>query len=313
MDSSNFSKADTQVMVANMYYKEGLSQDEIASRLFVSRPTVSRLLKSCLADGVVTIRIKDISSQRTALAKQIRARYGLKQVIVVQSDENLEVCKDRVGAAAAEYLKSELKNGDLVGISWGTTVNRLLYHLGSVEMLNTDVIQILGDSQTNRDSNATQMTLSMANLLGGTGYVLQAPLIVRTKLLRDLLLEEPHMQELYEMFTRINVIVMGFGGISAPNHPYLSYGDEVRELYERVRNEGATCDLCGAFLDANGLRVASPLDDRTFAMPIELIRKVPTVIGMGAGVKKRRELLSVLRGGYFNVVVIDENLAAAIL
>lgn len=312
MDITDVSRLDLQVLIAKLYYHDNLTQQQIADQLFISRPTVSRLIKSCVDEGVVTIKIRDASSKRETLAERIRARYGLKSVIVTQSDDNLEVSKDRVGAAAADLLATILKRGDLVGISWGTTVNRLLFHMDANVYPEANVIQILGDTQAHRESNATHMTLSLSNALGGDGYIMQAPMLVGTKLLKDLLLNEPHMVQLYQMFKKINVAILGFGGISAPNHLYLTYGKQVKSQFEKVKQDGAVCDLLGAFIDENGERVATPLDEVTFAMPLEQLRDIPLVIGMAAGIKKRKELLAVLRGNYFDTLVIDEDLALTV-
>lgn len=312
MDITNMSRLDLQVLIAKLYYCDDLTQQQIADRLFISRPTVSRLVKSCVEEGVVTIRIKDSSSKRDSLGDKIRDKYNLSKVIVTQSDDNLEVSKDRVGAAAADYLAGALKEGQLVGISWGTTVNRMLFHMDVNTYPRANVIQILGDTQAHRESNATHMTLSLSNILCGEGYVMQAPMLVGTKLLRDLLLDEPHMRQLYHMFGNIDVAIMGFGGISAPNHSYLTYSKEVKKQFEKVKHDGAVCDLLGAFLDCNGNRIPTPIDDVTFAMPLEQLGRIPLRIGMAAGTKKRKELLSVLHGGYFNTLIIDEELALSV-
>lgn len=312
MDTTDVSKLDLQVMVANMYYRDNLTQQGIAQRLFISRPTVSRILKSCVDEGIVSIKIRDIGSKRQKLAERIRTEYRLRDVIITQSDSNLEVTKDRVGAAAANYLSEVLQEGDLIGISWGTTVNRLLFHVDANTYPKADVIQILGDTQAHRESNATHMTLSLAQALNGEGYVMQAPMLVGTKLLRDLLLEEPHMKQLYNMFHSIDVAIMGFGGISAPNHSYLTYSKEIKGLFDRVKREGAVCDLLGAFLDDKGRKMSTPIDDITFSIPLDELKNIPLVIGMAAGVKKRKELLAVLNGSYFHTLIIDEELAQTV-
>ena len=43
---------DIKVKVANLYYYQNLSQQEIAKLLNISRTTVSRILKSCIEEGI---------------------------------------------------------------------------------------------------------------------------------------------------------------------------------------------------------------------------------------------------------------------
>lgn len=48
---------DKIVLVANLYYKNNLSQREIANRLNISRPWVSKLLSRAEDLGIVKIKI----------------------------------------------------------------------------------------------------------------------------------------------------------------------------------------------------------------------------------------------------------------
>ena len=93
-------KRDLLVSVAKMYYEDNLSQLEIARRIHVSRPTVSRLLKVALREGIVQIRINDLSSSALELGERIVMKYGIGKAIVAPSGRNLEESKQNVGAAA---------------------------------------------------------------------------------------------------------------------------------------------------------------------------------------------------------------------
>lgn len=59
MGSISTNSLDTKVQVANLYYCENLSQQEIAKMLNISRATVSRILKCCIDEGIVSIHIKN--------------------------------------------------------------------------------------------------------------------------------------------------------------------------------------------------------------------------------------------------------------
>jgi len=307
------SALDTQVTVAKMYYREGNSQEQIASHLKVSRPTVTRILKSCLEDGIVTIHIKETGSAMRALEDRLRLAFGLRKVILVPSDPSYTVNQDRVGAAAAEQLLAALPENALIGLSWGSTLTQILGHITEAEKRPADVIQILGDPFFNSESNAAFMTVSLAKTLGGRAFVLPAPMLVQSAALRDMLLYEPHMRELYDRFSQISVALLGLGGITAKKHPYVTHGSAIAEAYKDARRRGAVCDFCGAFLREDGARVESALDDQTFCMPLEQLKQIPEVIGVACGAQKARAAVAALRSGYVHTFVLDEELAGAIL
>ena len=52
---NNDTMTDRIILVATLYYKEKLSQQEIAKRLGVSRPWISKLLKKAEDLGLVKI------------------------------------------------------------------------------------------------------------------------------------------------------------------------------------------------------------------------------------------------------------------
>ena len=307
------STLDMQVTVANMYYREGCSQEQIAQRLKVSRPTVTRVLKACLTDGIVTIHIKQTGSAMRALEDRLALAFGLRRVIIVPSHPHYAVCQDRVGLAAAAHLRSVLAEDALIGLSWGSTLTHILDHIGETDKPAADVIQILGDPFFNRESNAAFMTVSLANTLGGRAFVLPAPMLVQSAALRDMLLAEPHMRELYNRFAKVTVAMLGLGGITADSHAYLTHGEEVAAAFGEVVRCGAVCDFCGAFLREDGSCVESELDGMTFCMPQEQLRRVPEVVAVACGSQKAHAAIAALRSGCVHSFVLDESLAKAIL
>ena len=71
-----------------MYYMSDYSQQDIATRLGVSRPTVSRLLQHAKEQGYVRISIVDPLEDLGALAERVKKAYGLEHVLVSYSPVN---------------------------------------------------------------------------------------------------------------------------------------------------------------------------------------------------------------------------------
>ena len=183
-------KRDLLIKVAKLYYIEGRSQEEIAQEVHVSRPTVSRLLKATISSGIVQIRIDDISSFGIELAKRIEDRFGIRHVIVAPSSHTLEESKQNVGAAAAIYLESFLENGVLLAIAWGTTLSYVVKNIRHNAYKRVDVIQLLGGiGNKTMDTDANALALTLASAFNGDSYLLQAPFMVKSKVLRDLLMD----------------------------------------------------------------------------------------------------------------------------
>ncbi|MGN1027240.1 MAG: sigma factor-like helix-turn-helix DNA-binding protein [Faecousia sp.] len=89
------------VEVARMYYEQNMTQNEIAKKLGISRPLVSVLLAEARENGIVSIRINDISATNDELSQRIKDRFWLSSVTVVMNDAGQERQTDDLVAARA--------------------------------------------------------------------------------------------------------------------------------------------------------------------------------------------------------------------
>ena len=120
------SKKDIQktgllVQVARLYYEHNLSQNDIAKKVNLSRPYISKLLNEAKREGIVKIEIKDPIMTESLIERRMREYFGLKKVIVVPKVEDISPLQ-QVGEAAARYLNQIIQSGDVIGFSWGETV-----------------------------------------------------------------------------------------------------------------------------------------------------------------------------------------------
>lgn len=67
------------VEAAKLYYLLDYNQNDIAKKLGVSRPTVSRLLQQAKEEGIVEIKINDPAEDIQQLAKQLEQKFNLKK------------------------------------------------------------------------------------------------------------------------------------------------------------------------------------------------------------------------------------------
>jgi DNA-binding transcriptional regulator LsrR (DeoR family) len=302
------------IMAAKMYYIDGLSQEEIAQTIHVSRPSVSRLLQACVKEGIVQIRIDDVSSYGKELSRRIVETYGIREAIVVPTSYSQDADKEKVSQATAEYVESMLSPGMLVGIAWGTTINSIVQHIKPGGPIKADVIQLLGGmgNKTN-DTDANMMAVTLGRALGGDSYILQAPFMVQSKMLRDLLMEEPHVKSHFQRIKSTDIAIIGLGSTRPELSAQFRSGHINLEDSEKLIGEGAVGDICGTYIDINGLRCHSALCDRMIAVSLDDLKRIPTVIGVAAGEKKADIIVGALRGRYIDVLVTDEKAAASVL
>ncbi|TET49804.1 MAG: hypothetical protein E3J58_04415, partial [Actinomycetota bacterium] len=208
---------DTKLMVkvASLYYKEDLKQESIARRLKISKYQVNRILKKALNSGMVQINIIDPAKNISDLEEKLEKKFNLKRVVVVEnfglSDTEL---KSKIGQAAARYLLDIIKESDIIGVSWGTTINEVINYLPTKINRKVEVVQITGGShELSIDLNCHDITRRFASKFGVNPHLLYAPAIVDSKKMHDMLLKETSLKRTFEYFSKLSIAMVGIGAM----------------------------------------------------------------------------------------------------
>src|ERR1700745_3107096 len=102
---------DTLTKATWLYHHQKLTQQQVADELGLSRPTVVRLLRQALEEGIVTVSLRlDVLSQME-LSTRLAKRFGLREVFIVPTSvEHTEADVLRaVGEMGALYLENNIQ------------------------------------------------------------------------------------------------------------------------------------------------------------------------------------------------------------
>ena len=178
--------------IATLYYSEGLTQAEIAKKMEISRPLVSKILQEAKNTGIVEIYIKDEDAYSIALEMEIEKKYGLTEVIIVKNQKSATeaISKKNVGRAAASYLSSILPKVKKIGVSWGTTLAEFVDEMPFLQYPNVTVIPIMGGvGYSNVLYHSNHLAFLLAQKLNTTSTYFYAPALADTKKLKESLLD----------------------------------------------------------------------------------------------------------------------------
>ena len=294
--------------VARLYHERGLSQSQIAERLELSQPTVSRLLKRAEAEGIVRVVVTHPSGTHPELEEGLQEKYGLREAMVVETATREEALLRDLGAAAGYYLETTLKRGDVVGLSsWSATLLAMVDSMGSLPRpTGSTVVQILGGvGSPEAEVHAAHLTQRLAKLVGGEARLLPAPGVVGSPAARKVLFEDPFVREAMAQLDRVTVALVGIGGLE-PSRLLAASGNVVapREL-EKLRGQGAVGDVCLRFFDADGGPIRSGLDERVIGMTLAQMQKVRRTIGIAGARRKYAAILGAVRGRWVNTLITD--------
>ena len=102
---------------AKQYYQLGLPQDVIAKNLFISKSTVSRLIKKSVEMGYIEFHINDFGETDEALEQEFMQTFGIKCVILPTYVDSGMVRLNDVCAFAAKEIFSNVEDDEIIARS----------------------------------------------------------------------------------------------------------------------------------------------------------------------------------------------------
>ena len=179
------------IKICYLYYFEGQTQQEISAAFGISRFKVSRLLKKARQDGLVTVQINGPNGDLTEKEIKLAQKYGLKQTMVVKTQKyNDKSHISQIGAAGAHYLSSIIDRCGVLGVAWGRSVSYVVQNVEPADAKDLTVVQMTGGMGAIAGTDATALTMALGQKLGAKAHVIQAPVIVGNRIIRDALLKE---------------------------------------------------------------------------------------------------------------------------
>ena len=299
------------VLAARLYYEQNLTQPEIAERLSVSQPRVSRWLKSATELGIIRTIVLSPSGVHSDLEEEVRSAFGMLHVIVVDVTDEQGILS-ALGSAAAVYLETTLIDGAKVGISsYSTNLMATVQAMLPLKKRRVgEIVQVMGGvGQPTVQILATQAADRLAQLTGAEPRFLAAPGLVSTAAIRDALNQDPIVQNVAREWGSLTDVVLGIGSLT-PSKLLKSSGNAISdEESEQLRRLGAVGDVAMRYFDADGNFVPSDLDKRVIGIGVDELRQVTRKIGIAGGERKFEAILGAVRGKWIDVLITDHGTA----
>lgn len=308
---------DILVKAARMYYLQDKSQGEIAKALGLSRSSVSRILTAAREQGVVEIRIHHpgAPARVAALEAALQASFGIGSAYVVDRPAG-RTPTDVVAEMAARLFEDRLPHLTSLGMSWGSTIGQFVDHV-SVEPISRGLTlcPLVGGMPTLDVGPVGNTSLEiLAGKCGVTPFRFESPSIVESRETWVALSKESSIITAIERAAAVQLAFVGVGsyGFHASRSVIAAMRLNKHDL-AAVEAQHPAGDICGHFVDINGRPVGPPASERVIGITLEQLAAIPQVIALAGGVEKALGMVSALRAGILNTVVLDDDLARAVL
>ncbi|MBM3219853.1 MAG: MarR family transcriptional regulator [Candidatus Rokubacteria bacterium] len=313
------------VQCLELYYRQGQSQKDIAQTLGVSAATVSRLLKRAHDDGLVRVELDLPRTQ--ALETALVQRYGLRDAVVVASGGRADV-REELGVAAAAYFEKITAHGMRVGLSCGFTLYQTVHALRERRLRDLVLYPLSGESTLKLVDISPNTLVGMAAARYRphvTAYALPVQHVQSSRQLlreRRRLLRDPEVRRIYAGAQDVDVALVGIGLIDEQTPGFCALAEAYGVSVNRLRQLGVVGEINYQPFDVDGRIVDRPelraLVQRVLAVDGPHLQSLSRhddrwVIAVAGGPGKVEAIRGALRGRFMNVLVTDQDVAAALV
>ncbi len=297
--------------VARMYYEHGLTHQEIATTLGLSRVRVTRLLAEAREKGLVEIIVHVTDSLFADEERELSERYGLKQAWVAPSVAESAKADKAFASVGGEALAQIIDKGSVVALGLSTAVALAVSEFPK-RALEASFVPIAGSSGgLATGANPHELALELASRTSGRAFHIPAPLLAATAEAADSAYADPGVQSVLSKAASAHVLIAGVGGMEAGQGILLS--SLSTEQRDDLISRGAVGDIGGRFFDSECKPVKGALDDRIVGLSLEALLEIPIRIGIVRGKTKTSSTRVALTGQMVNMLVTDIDTARALL
>lgn len=288
--------------IARLYYEQDRTQNEIAKELGVSRPLISRMLREAKELGIVEIRIRG-SDGGSPLLTAAKNRFGIHGGALVSEAGNDTQVNAALIDSTLDYLRA-LAPAHL-GIGWGHLIGVLVASAekrAPMPGVTEHICPLIGNSGASiRNYHSNENVRILAQQFGAQPHYLYSPAFADNGEERELFERTEHYKEVAREWETLDAALVNIGNYPVtPDFAAARYGALLQE-------KRAVGRLIAYYFNREGEIIESPAD-YSVQIPLELLSRCHSVVGICSANTSPRALLGALRTGLITHVICREQL-----
>ena len=306
-------RLDLAARAAWLYYIKRRTQDEIAVELGVSRPNAQRLVALAISEGLIKFRLDHPLVHSIELGERVRDRFGLTFCDVAPSDSEGGDNPAGVAHRAAEHVENLLsgKANQILAFGTGRTLLETVRHVGSMTRPDHKIVSPVGNLTRDGRASPYDVVMRLSDRVGAQCYPFPLPVLTDTLEEAEILKSQRGYRAIKSLFEEADAIVLGVGSLDGSAPLFIDGFLTPAELGD-LQRRGAAGELMSRCFDAGGELIESAISARLTAMELTRCPGRPTTL-IASGVRKAPALHAALRGRFANGLIIDEEIATALL
>lgn len=306
-------------ILRTIYYNQPIGRRALANQLDLGERIVRTEINFLKSQNLIEIntpgmtvteegkdlvdKLKDFIHETKGLSdieKTIKEFLGLRNVIIVPGDVlKTETILKEIGKATANYLKSIIKDNDIIALTGGNTIKEFVESMPKVNNVsNVLVVPARGGMGRKVEIQASTLAASLANKVNGSYKLLHIPENLSFDVL-DSLLERKDIKEVVDNIHKADILIYGIGEALV-----MAEKREVsKEEIDRLKDLGAIGEAFGCYFNKDSKVVSQ---NTSIGINIREARKINTHIAVAAGENKVDAIMATMKNNENAVLVTDE-------
>lgn len=296
-----------------LYYIGGMTQDQIARELGVSRQRAQRLVSRAIAERLIHVRLEHRVSGCLDLEAAMTRRFGLRLCRVAPSlGVGIDPVRSIAPTAAAE-MERVLRSPDPLVIALGTgrTLRATVEELTSMECEQHRIVSLNGNISPDGSATYYDVITRMADRIRAPHFPMPLPVVVQSMEERDLFHGTKPIQRVMKLARAADITFVGVGQMT-DDAPMMKDGFITPAQLALFQTLGAAGEVAGWIFDDAGQYLEDRID-----LPVASVQvtaaKGQLVVAIAGGQTKVAALIAGLKGRIFNGLITDESTAKSLL
>lgn len=296
-----------------LYYVAGNTQEEIASKLGISRQSAQRLVSLSVAEGLIKVRLDHPIGRCMELAAQLKARYALDLVEVVPSDPSSPSTTMGIAQAAAAEIERRLSSPEPVVMALGTgrTLKAAIEQLTPMDCPQHKIVSLTGSIAPDGSAAVYNVIFSIADKVKARSFPMPVPVIASSAAEREILHRQATIRDTITLASHAHITFVGIGDLG-PQAPLYLDGFVSEPELKALQKAGAVGEICGWTYDTEGRLIEGLTNERVVSAPLPS-RETSLVVALAKGERKLPGIRGALNRRLVNGLITDEQTAEAIL
>lgn len=312
--SPDINSKQFMVNIAYLYYKEHMTQAQIAKKLHISRSLVSKLLVQSRENGIVEVVIhEELVRIHQELEDRLKRILGLQEVICTEPTAG-QTERESVAIQAANYLEKRIQNVKNVAVSGGGMMKEVAVNfVPSIPMEHVTFVPICGgvdDELWELQSNT--VCEYFVSHSGAFGKQFHAPVVVDSENAKQILMHQNYIRKVITLAQNAEIAMVGIG----TGKRYFDIAEnylpkeqcEFDDLRARIKG-----DIAFNYYDSDGQLIDCPWNRQNMTLSLDHIRKIPEVICVACEREKAESIYIAIHSNIINTLIVPASLGSQIL